>query len=159
LLKMRCRREQRFAANINHTISKRIVAEAQCTQRAVALEDLEGIRMRIKARRPQRATLHSWSFHQLRQFVAYKAALAGVPVVYVDPRNTSRTCPACGLVDRANRKTQAQFVCVGCGLAGLADHFAALCISARGRGVRNAPERSGSGIGRVETPSGKSRLL
>ena len=52
LLKLRRNREQRFATNVNHTISKRIVAEAQCTQRAIALEDLEGIRTRIKARRP-----------------------------------------------------------------------------------------------------------
>jgi IS605 OrfB family transposase len=89
------------AANVNHTISKRIVAEAECTRRAIALENLEGIRARIKARRPQRATLHSWAFHQLRRFVAYKAALAGVPVVYVDPRNTSRMCPGADWWTRA----------------------------------------------------------
>jgi IS605 OrfB family transposase len=159
LLKLRRRREQRFATNINHTISKRIVAEAQCTQRAIALEDLEGIRSRIKARQSQRATLHSWSFNQLRQFVSYKARLAGVPVILVDPRNTSRTCPACGLVDARNRPTQARFQCVSCGLAGHADTIAAENIRVRGRGVCNASIRSGSGIVCVEAPSGKSRLL
>jgi predicted transposase len=54
----------------------------------------------------QRATLHSWSFVQLQAFMAYKAQRAGVPVHRVDPRNTSRTCPKCGHIAKANRKTQ-----------------------------------------------------
>jgi len=108
--------------------------------------------------------LHSWSFNQLRQFIAYKTALAGVQVVYVDPHNTSRTCPACGLVDARNRPTQARFQCVSCGLAGLADLIAAENIRVRGRGVRKPPERGGSGVldrvsQRVEAASYKSRLL
>jgi IS605 OrfB family transposase len=155
LLKLRRRRERRFSTNINHTISKRIVAEAQCTQRAIALEDLKGIRARIKAPRSQRATLHSWSFNQLRQFVAYKAQLAGVAVVYVDPKNTSRTCPACGLVDARNRPTQARFACVACAFAGHADTTAAENIRVRGRGVCNASVRRGV-VSCVEASSGKA---
>jgi IS605 OrfB family transposase len=164
LLRRRRQKEQRFATNINHTISKCLVRMAECTKRGLALEDLEGIRSRIKARRPQRRILHSWSFNQLRRFVAYKAALAGVPVVYVDPHNTSRTCPACGLVDARNRPTQACFECVGCGLAGLADTIAAENIRVRGRAVCKPAVRGGSGVldrvGQwVEAPSCKSRLL
>jgi putative transposase len=166
LLRRRRLKEQRFATNVNHTISKCLVRTAECTKRGLALEELEGIRSRIKARRPQRRILHSWSFNQLRRFVAYKAALAGVPVVYVDPRNTSRTCPApaCGLVDARNRPTQACFKCVGCGLAGPADIIAAENIRVRGRAVCKPAERGGSGVldrvGQcVEAPSCKSRLL
>jgi IS605 OrfB family transposase len=124
-------KEQRFARDVNHQLSKRIVAKAQDTSRAIALEDLKGIRDRVTVRRPQRATLHSWSFAQLRAFVTYKAQRVGVPVVLVDPRNTSRTCPACGSVDKRNRKTQETFSCVECGCAGHADHFAAVNISRR----------------------------
>jgi RNase H-fold protein (predicted Holliday junction resolvase) len=47
--------ERRFAKDVNHTISKRIIATAERTKRAMSLEDLKGI-----------------------------------PVVLVDPRNTSR---------------------------------------------------------------------
>jgi len=157
LLKARRRKEHRFGTWVNHTLSKRIVAEAQGTARAIAMEELGGIRERVSARQPQRATLHSWSFNQLRLFVAYKASLAGVRVVYVDPRNTSRTCPACGLVDKRNRPTQASFVCVECGLAGHADTIAALNIRARGRGVCNASKRRGV-ESCVESLSGKCRL-
>jgi putative transposase len=166
LLRRRRQKEQRFTTTINHTISKCLVRTAQCTQRGLALEDLEGIRSRIKARRSQRRILHSWSFNQLRQFVAYKAALAGVSVVYVDPRNTSRTCPnpACGLVDAGNRRTQARFECVGCGFAGLADTIAAENIRVRGRAVCKPAVRGGNGVldrvsQCVEAPSCKSRLL
>jgi IS605 OrfB family transposase len=95
LLKKLSGKEARFAKNINHTISKQVVKLAQGTQRAIALEDLSGIRKRVTVRRDQRATLHSWSFFQLRMFLAYKAQLAGVTVIPVDPRNTSRTCPQC----------------------------------------------------------------
>lgn len=123
--------ERRYAAWVNHNLSKRIVAKAERTKRAIALEDLTHIRTRVRARRSQRATLHSWAFFQLRAFIAYKAALVGVPVHFVDPRNTSRTCPACGCIDKANRKTQASFVCTSCGLAGPADVIAAGNISRR----------------------------
>jgi len=124
-------REHRFAKDTNHCISKKLVAKAKDTGRALALEDLGGIRDRVTVRRAQRATLHSWSFFQLRAFVEYKAKRAGVPVVLVDPRNTSRTCPKCGHIAKANRKSQSVFSCVRCGHSGLADHIAAINISRR----------------------------
>ena len=124
LLKRRRSKESRFATDVNHAISKKLVVKAQGTVRGIVLEDLTHIRTRVTARKSQHAPLQSWSFFQLRQFVAYKARLAGGAVVFVDPRNTSRTCPRCGLIDKANRPSQAQFSCVSCGLAGLADHAA-----------------------------------
>src|SRR5574343_1014523 len=124
-------KEQRFATDVNHVISKQIVQTAHDTGRGIALEDLTHIRDRITARRGQRAILHSWSFAQLRSFITYKARLHGVPIVAVDPRNTSRTCPACGHIDKANRKTQDSFLCTSCGLAGRADYFASVNISRR----------------------------
>lgn len=124
-------KERRFATWTNHNISKTIVAKAKDTDRGIALEDLTHIRERITAKKSQRAQLHSWSFSQLRTFIEYKAQLAGVLVVAVDPRNTSRTCPCCGHIAKANRKTQDKFLCVDCGFSGLADHIAAVNISRR----------------------------
>jgi IS605 OrfB family transposase len=120
-----------MARDTNHRISKRIVEKAQRTKSGIALEELRGIRGRVRARRSQRSTLHSWSFHQLRQFVVYKAALAGVPMVFVDPRNTSRTCPKCGCVDKRNRPNRDRFRCVSCSFAGEADSIAATNICSR----------------------------
>lgn len=125
-------KESRFAKDVNHVISKRIVAKTQDTNRAIAVEKLTGIRDRVTVRKSQRATLHSWSFFQLKGFLEYKAQLAGIPLIEVDPRNTSRTCPACGCIDKRNRKTQANFSCVVCGFSGLADHIAAKNIAVLG---------------------------
>jgi hypothetical protein len=37
----------------------------------------------------QRERLGKWAFGQLRGFVQYKAKLVGIPVLFVDPRDTS----------------------------------------------------------------------
>ena len=128
-------RQGRFQAIENHVISKAIVAKAERSRRGIALEDLLGIRGRVKARRRQRARLANWAFAQLRSFVSYKARRVGVPVLLVDPRNTSRECPSCGHVDKANRRDRDTFVCRSCGLAGLADAIAAVNIRSRARAV------------------------
>jgi putative transposase len=138
-LRLLAGQEARFAKHVNHVISKTIVAKAERTKRAIAVEDLTHIRTRVRARRSQRATLHSWSFVQLQAFIAYKAALVGVCVHRVDPRNTSRTCPTCGHCAKENRKTQSAFVCLSCGFAGLADRIAAENIRVLGRGAVSHP--------------------
>jgi IS605 OrfB family transposase len=132
LLKKRRRKEARFAADINHQVSKRIVAEAQRTGRGIAVEQLTGIRARVRLRKPQRATLHSWAFAQLGAFLAYKAKAAGVAFVEVNPAYTSQTCHGCGWVDKRNRRSQAEFECGRCGFVGHADHNAAVNIATRG---------------------------
>jgi putative transposase len=132
LLKKRRRKEARFAADVNHRISKRIVAEAQRTGRGIAVEQLGGIRARVRLRKPQRAALHSWAFAQLGAFLGYKAKAAGVAFVEVDPAYTSQMCNACGWVDKRNRRSQSKFECGRCGFVGHADHNAAINIAARG---------------------------
>lgn len=125
LLKKRRRKESRFAADTNHRIAKSIVTEAERTGRGIALEDLGGIRDRVRLRRPQRVTLHSWAFHQLGQYIAYKAKRSAVAVVHVDPAYTSQGCSACGHVAKANRPNQSTFHCRSCGFAEHADRNAA----------------------------------
>lgn len=131
LLKKRRRKESRFARDANHVISKNLVGKAKDTRSGIALEDLQGIRERVTVAKARRADLHSWSFRRLRTFITYKAALAGVPLRLVDPRNTSRTCHACGHCDKRNRPTRDDFRCVRCGFAGPADHNAAINIGRR----------------------------
>ena len=152
LLKQRCRKEARFAADTNHVISKRIVVEAERTGRGIALEDLRGIRGRVRLRKPQRATLHTWSFHQLGSFIGYKALRAGVVIIHVNPAHTSQSCSGCGHVDRANRQDQATFRCRSCGFAGHADWNAARNIAERGGAgwaAANQPHADGRRVARV----------
>lgn len=79
-----------------------------------------------------RLGLHSWTFAQLGQFIAYKAVRAGLPVVYVDPAYTSQGCSSCGHVSRKNRQNQATFCCTSCGFPEHADVNAARNIASRG---------------------------
>jgi putative transposase len=137
LLKKRRLKEAHFAKDVNHCISKELVRKAQHTNRGIAIENLKGIRARVRVRKSQRRTLHSWSFAQLRSFIEYKAKLAGVAVQTVDPRNTSRQCPECGHTDKANRRNQAEFWCQTCGYSEAADFVAARNIA--GRVLVNVP--------------------
>lgn len=118
-------KERRFAIDTNHCIAKRLVDTAERNRLGIALEDLTGIRERVRARRRQRAVLHSWAFADLGAKIVYKARQKGIPIVFVDPRNTSRTCPQCGHIAKANRPTQAFFQCIACGYSGHADVVAA----------------------------------
>jgi IS605 OrfB family transposase len=146
------RKEARYRKNENHRIAKELVEKAKDTDRGIALEDLKGIRDRVRFRKPQRARMGGWAFFQLRSFVEYKAQLAGVPVVAVDPRNTSRTCSRCGHCEKANRKSQAEFVCQQCGYSEHADLNAALNLRDRARVAVNLPLSAGKPPG----PSGRS---
>lgn len=129
------RREARFRAHQNHVISKRLVAVAKGTTRGIALEDLKHIRLRVTVGRRQRAKHSGWAFFQLRAFIEYKARQEGIPVVAVDPRNTSRTCSACGHCDRGNRQSQESFVCLHCEFSCHADYNAACNIRRLGLSV------------------------
>jgi len=75
-------------------------------------------------------------------FLSYKAQLNGIRVIAIDPRNTSRTCSACGHCEKANRKSQSEFVCKVCHHSQNADVTAALNI--RALGIVKLPMVSGS---------------
>jgi len=125
-------RQHRYQRDINHIISKRLVAKAERTKRAIGLEELTHIRTRARVTGPaQRARHSNWAFAQLRAYIAYKARMAGVRVMVIDPAYTSQDCHACGHRAQANRRSQAEFCCVKCGHAAPADFNAALNIRER----------------------------
>ena len=132
-------REKRHQRAINHKISRQVVDKAKATRRKIVLEDLTGIRGRTKVRKAERYRQRSWSFWQLRSFLASKAQDAGVPVVFIDPRYTSKTCHVCGAL---GHRDVLSFSCTTCGFVGDADIHAALNIAARGAEVTR-PEIAG----------------
>ena len=77
------------------------------------------------------------------QMLSYKLEQRGGKLIKVDPRNTSRTCPRCGLASAENRKSQATFACIGCGYRSNADEVGAINILRAGR-ARLACETSGA---------------
>jgi len=130
LKKLGCH-EARFKRDVNHCVSKVIVAKAKDTVRAIALEDLSGIRKAVTVRKAQRSRSHSWGFWQLRSFIEYKSVLAGVTVFLVNPRGTSHICPKCSHNERANRPSRDLFRCVQCGFSDHADRVGAVNIRLR----------------------------
>jgi IS605 OrfB family transposase len=117
-------RERRFVRDVNHCVSKRIVAEAKAASQRIVLEDLTGIRQTGKAK-----CVHDWSFAELQRMIDYKAARAGVEVVYVDPRYTSQTCSRC--LHLGLRPDQSNFHCRDCGYRLNSDLNGAKSIAAR----------------------------
>ena len=148
LRRKRSKREHRFQKDVNHCISKAIVQRAASSGRAVAIEDLTHLTQRVKGRlkRSQRRTHSSWSYADLRAKIAYKGAMVGVVVVAVDPRYTSQTCSRCGHCERANRQSQASFLCRQCGFAAHADWNAAENIRVRGRADVRLPHIPTAGV-------------
>ena len=135
LLKKRRHKEKRMAKDMNHQISKQIVAKALRHNASIVLENLNDI-SKLKSKKQtvnkqQRSKLSGWSFHQLTQFILYKAQLFGVSVIFVDPSYTSQSCSCCGHTSKNNRKDQAHFICESCGFVAHADYNAALNIRSR----------------------------
>ena len=143
-------REARFVRHENHVISKQIVGVAKRTGRGVAVEELKGIRNRIKGLKKQRRILHSWAFADLATKLEYKCRLNGVPFQKVDPRNTSRLCPACGSVSKKNRPTRDKFACASCGFTADADTNAAVNIG--GRAAIILPNERDGVLAHVQNP-------
>jgi len=136
-------KERRWVNTVLHQVSKQFVNDLK-EDDIVVMEKLTGIRNRAKHRKSQNGDFHSWAFRKLQFFIEYKALERGIPVIYVNPRNTSKTCPRCGYVNGANRRTQSLFRCVKCGFQHNADYVASLNLSkleqARlGRAVVNPP--------------------
>lgn len=125
------KKESRFRKDVNHQISKELIRVAKGTSRGISIENLNGINLRTTVRKDKRNQRMGWSFYQLGSFLEYKAAEQGIPFVKVTPKNTSRMCSNCGYIDKKNRKSQSEFICLKCGHMENADTNAAKNISGR----------------------------
>lgn len=83
---------------------------------AIAHEDLTNIKRGRKKNRSKqfRKLIAPWTVRQVFSRIAFLARRNRVRVVAVDPRDTSRTCPACRHVASDNRRGEV-FLCVHCG--------------------------------------------
>src|SRR6266540_157876 len=131
LLKRLAGKEKRSVDWLLWNVANGIVDEAlKAGAGTIAIEDLKGIRTRIKCAKKQRLIMHGWPFASLFAKIRHVAGKRGVKVVSVDARNTSRRC-RCGHVDKANRTTQSTFRCVVCGYSHNADYVASHNVAVR----------------------------
>ena len=119
-------RTSRAVAGMGHTVAveELRVKAMTASARGTAEEPGSGVRQKAGLNR----VILDTGWGAFRSMLEYKAGR----LVAVDPRNTSRTCHACGHVDAASRRSQAVFHCVACGHAGHADANAARNIRRRG---------------------------
>lgn len=118
--------ERNFVQNKNHNYSKEAVNFAlQKNAGKIHLENLTGI-----ARDESSAwVLRNWSYFELQNMIKYKAEREGIEVIFIDPKNTSRTCPSCGHISADNRLTQQKFECTECKFSDNADFVGAKNIA------------------------------
>ena len=143
------RREKRFRSDVNHTISKCLVASL-LPGSTLVFEDLTHIRDTAKGySKKQRRQMAGWSFSDLRQKVTYKAQAHGIQVLQVDPAYTSQRCPRCGHSSKSNRISQSWFWCQACGYQSNADRVGALNLAQRGISVLSGlPVNQPNGVGK-----------
>ncbi len=102
-------KEQRIMKDIDHKVSREIIKTAEKHHvKVIKMERLSNIRTTTRTSRKNNPSLHTWSFYRLAQYIEYKARLAGIEVLYVNPAYTSQTCPNCGKRHHADDRN---FVC------------------------------------------------
>ncbi|WP_414585134.1 RNA-guided endonuclease InsQ/TnpB family protein [Scytonema sp. PCC 10023] len=126
-------------------VASKIVRKAD----AISVEDLniKGMKARCKpkpddvkqgrflkngqsAKRGLNRSISDASWATLIEKIQYAAAKLGKSFFKVDPKNTSRTCSKCGVVDALSRFGE-KFVCTSCGYEAHADKQAAINIKTR----------------------------
>jgi IS605 OrfB family transposase len=119
-------KEQRWMRDKDHKISREIINFALSQGvGTIRMEELQNIRQTARTSRKNERNLHTWSFYRLAWFIAYKARMVGIKVEYVDPANTSRTCPSCGVKNHASDRL---YKCKGCGYSSHRDRVGAINI-------------------------------
>lgn len=131
-------RERLFKQSVNHSLSKIILTPNSL----IGLEELSQIRERTnKFRRGKRASVKQrqansnrskWAFAELGNYLTYKAKLNNCGVIKIDADYTSKGCPVCGHIDKANRPNKGlNFTCQCCGHKDHADRIGAKNILMR----------------------------
>ena len=131
------RREKQRVSQALHRVSTLIVEKARANNEAIVLERLKGIRYAHQKgngeRTATRRRIALWPFRQLQSYVEYKARWAGVPLEYVSPAYTSKTCNVCAFINHKLKVTERSWLCPRCGAKLERDPNSAINIERRGK--------------------------
>jgi IS605 OrfB family transposase len=103
-------KESNWSQTINHTITRELLKVAQGYKvTTIKMEDLTGITTNTKD-----YFLKSWAYYQLQSYIEYKAKELGISILWVNPKDTSNTCPTCNDSNPLNRndKDKTKFKCI-----------------------------------------------
>jgi len=120
-------KERKIVEHELHVISKKIVEYAeQFPSPVIVMEKLKGIRKNFDKGKKLNRRFHSLPFRKLQTMVEYKAKLQGIKVVYVNPKDTSKTCHNCGYVTHVDGR---EYRCPKCSMKYNRDLNAAINIA------------------------------
>ncbi|MEM4448933.1 MAG: zinc ribbon domain-containing protein, partial [Fervidicoccaceae archaeon] len=111
-------------------VSRLIVLLAKRHQYAVAREDLTGLVENLrKLPKEHKVSLLILSYGRLEHWIDWQCEKNGVPIIVVEPRGTSTTCPICGsrLIENSYRNLK----CPKCGFEADRDTAAVMNIEKR----------------------------
>jgi putative transposase len=106
-------REERRVDTILHRVSKTIAMIVAEEKAKPVMEELTDIRKRIKYGKRMNRRLHSIPFRKIQSTTSYKSVERGYKPETVEAKNTSKTCPICGELNKPNGHV---FNCRRCGL-------------------------------------------
>ncbi len=100
----------RKKSHLDHAYSRAIVNLAIAHNvDLIKMEKLKGLQEWVM--KNQSKEIYEWSYHRFQLCIAHKARLEGIRIQYINPKNTSKKCPACG---RLNTSKGRSYRCV-CG--------------------------------------------
>jgi putative transposase len=110
-------REQRRIKEIYYRAAKEIIGKArEVGATVIIMEDLKRLNEKNMGSKELNGRIHRWGYRSFQQILEYQAKLCGLHVKYIDPRNTSRTCPVCGSELKESSNGRRLMRCQKCGL-------------------------------------------
>ncbi|MEM3832431.1 MAG: transposase [Thermoprotei archaeon] len=152
LLEKYSKREKNRAKDFMHKLTTQVAGKLKEKNCGAILENLKGVKGRIlNGSRKNNRKLSKWSARAFQLMLEYKLKWLNLPTKYVNPANSSKTCPACSgsMASYLGRIMK----CEECGLAMDRDVVAVLNLQMRGIGFSpRAPDEliEGEGLSRNE---------
>ncbi|MEM3576412.1 MAG: transposase [Thermoproteota archaeon] len=156
LLEKYSKREENRAKDFMHKLTTATVRELKEVRSGAILEDLKNIKEKVlRKSKENNRKLSNWNARTFQFMLEYKLKWLNLPTKYVNPKNSSKTCPVCSgsMASYLGRLMK----CEKCGLAMDRDIVAVLNLQMRGEGfpqraLNEIIEREGLSRGN-ETPS------
>jgi IS605 OrfB family transposase len=107
------KKETQWIQTYYHALTRQVIKF--CLQHdcgTIHVEDLASLRQEDVKSEYRRLL---WIPSKFLDLLSYKAKEAGIEIVMINPRNTSRRCSECGHISKGNRKKQKVFICEACG--------------------------------------------
>jgi putative transposase len=122
-------RQKRIRRDIEHKVSRSVVDySVERRVGSLAIGDVRNVADGVDYNKIANQKISNWSHGQVRRYIEYKAAVAGIQTVLVNEAYTSQTCPNC---QRRMKPRGRVYRCPACGFVGHRDIVGASNILSR----------------------------